>query len=194
MTQAALDIAQEYHLSRDDLKEVAIYTHGGPDGENLTGGPFKMGDNPQVDAQFCTAYGVAVGLLRGKAGLAEFTNERVCEDTEVATLAEQVKILTEISDPPQVKRIEDDFPEHVDKPHVLIVKTRDGRELRKIYTIRYILSPQRMSMADTVEKFHECTRFSGICPDDRAEDIITAVKALEQFQQVSEFSALCTLK
>jgi 2-methylcitrate dehydratase PrpD len=153
-----------------------------------------MGDNPQVDAQFCSAYGVAVGLLRGKAGLAEFTDAQIREDSEVAELATQVKILPEISDPPQVTRIEDDFPVHVDKPHVLIVKTRDGRELRKTYTIRYILSPQRMSLADTAEKFCECTRFSGICPDDKARQIIAAVKDLENCRQISDFTALCKLK
>jgi len=193
LTQAALDLAKEHRLTRDDIKEVAIYCHGGPDGENLTGRPFKMGANPQVDAQFCNAYGVAVGLLRGKAGLAEFTNQRIREDTEVAELAEQVKILTEIDDCPQVERIEDDFPPHVDKPHVLIVKTSDGRELRKMHTIRYILSPERMPMAETVAKFHECVQFSGICPEDKAERIIAAVEDLENLQNLSDLTSLCTM-
>lgn len=195
LTQAALDMAKEHRLSRNDLKEVAIYTQSGPHGENLTDRPFKLGDNPhpQVEAQFSSAYGVAVGLLRGKAGLAEYTDERVREDVEVAELAEQVKILSEISDPPPMERIEDDFPDHVDKPHVLIVKTRDGRELRKTYTIRYILSPDRMSMADTVEKFYECSRFSGVCPDGKAEEIVSSVQSLEQVQHVSEFAARCAL-
>jgi 2-methylcitrate dehydratase PrpD len=194
VTQAALDLAREHRLRRDDLQEVGIYAPGGPDGENLTGGPFKMGDQPQVDAQFCSAYGVAVGLLRGKAGLTEFASQRIREDTEVAELAQQVKILTDISDPPPAVRIEDDFPEHVDKPHVLIVKTRDGRELRKTYTIRQILSPQRMSLADTVAKFYECARFSGICSDDEAEKICSAVRNLEHFPRVSAFVSLCQMK
>jgi len=195
LTQAALDMAEEHRLSRDDLKEVAIYTQSGPHGENLTDRPFKLGDNPhpQVEAQFSSAYGVAVGLLRGKAGLAEFSDQRVREDIEVAKLAEQVKILTELSDPPPVERIEDDFPDHVDKPHVLIVKTKDGRELRKAYTIRYILSPQRMSLADTVEKFYECTRFSEICSDDKAGNIVSGVLELERFQQITDFTALFDL-
>jgi 2-methylcitrate dehydratase PrpD len=194
LTQAALDLAEEHRLRREDIAEVGIYGHGGPDGENLTGGPFVMGDNPQVSAQFCSAYGVAVALLRGKAGLAEFTNERVRADAEVAELARQVKILAEIDDPPPTVRIEDDFPEHVDKPHVLLVKTRDGRELRKTYTIRYILSPERMPMEKTVAKFRECVRFSGVCLDDKAEKIVSAVRAFEQFRSVSEFAALCTMK
>ncbi|MBN2577706.1 MAG: MmgE/PrpD family protein [Pirellulales bacterium] len=193
LTQAALDLAREHHFKKNDLQEVAIFSHGGPDGENLTGGPFRMGENPQVDAQFCNAYGVAVGLLRGKAGLAEFTNQRIREDAEVAELATQVKILTELSDPPRVERIEDDFPPHVDKPHVLIVKTRDGRELRKTYTIRTILSPRRMSFDDTLEKFYECVRFSGVCPDEKAEKIAAAVRDLERFKNLSEFASLCTM-
>jgi 2-methylcitrate dehydratase PrpD len=194
LTQAALDLAAEHHLTRDDLAEVAVYAHGGPDGENLTGHPFVMGDNPQVNAQFCNAYGVAVGLLRGKAGLAEFTDQRVREDTEVAELARRVKILTELPDCPRVERIEDDFPPHVDKPHVLIVKTRDGRELRKMYTIRYILSPDRMPLEAAVAKFRECARFSGICPDAKAEEIVAAVKGLDGLFRVGELAALCILR
>lgn len=194
LTQAALDLAREHRLTQDDLAEVAIYSHGGPDGENLTGGPFTMGDNPQVDAQFCNAYGVAVALLRGKAGLAEFTSQRVREDTEVAELARRVKILTELDDCPRVERIEDDFPPHVDKPHVLIVKTRDGRELRKMHTIRYILSPDRMPMSETVAKFHECAEFSGICPEDRARQIVAAIQSLDQSESVSDLVSLTTLR
>ncbi|MBN2211994.1 MAG: MmgE/PrpD family protein [Sedimentisphaerales bacterium] len=193
LTQAALDLAKEHRFKREDIQEVAIYSHGGPDGENLTGGPFKMGNNPQVNAQFCNAYGVAVGLLRGKAGLAEFTNEQVLKDTEVAEFAQQIKILTELADIPKVKRIEDDFPPHVDKPHVLVVKTRDGRELRKMYTIREILSPKRMSMDDTVEKFYECTRFSGVCSDDKAHKIISMVLKLDHLANISELLDICTL-
>lgn len=192
ITQAALDLASEHDLHADDLAEVGIYIHGGPDGENLVGGPFKMSDNPQVSAQFCAAYGVAVALLRRKAGLAEFTNERIREDTEVADLAQRIRILDRISDPPEEVRIEDDFPPHVDKPHVLIVKTRDGRELRKTYTIRTILSPNAMTMDDTVRKFRQCVEFSGARLSAGIDDIVATVEHLDQLDRAAELIATCT--
>ncbi|MBE7560230.1 MmgE/PrpD family protein [bacterium] len=196
LTQAAIELGREHHFQRQDLREVVICTQSGPHGENLTDRPFRLRNNPnpQVEAQFSSAYGVAVGLLRGKAGLAEFTNERVRQDTEVAQLAEQIRIVSHLPDMPEVERIHDDFPDHVDKPHVLIVRTADGRELRKVSTIRSILGPQAMNMETTIEKFHDCARFSGICSEAKASEIVAAVKRFEQFRRVSEFTALCALR
>jgi 2-methylcitrate dehydratase PrpD len=192
ITQAALDLAREHDLHDSDLEEVGIYIHGGPDGENLVGGPFEMGENPQVSAQFCAAYSVAVALLRRKAGLAEFTNERILEDTEVADLARRIRILDRIDNPPQEVRIEDDFPPHVDKPHVLIVKTKDGRELRKTYTIRAILSPNAVTMDDAIGKFRQCMEFSGARLRAGIEDIIATIETLEQLDRATDLINKCT--
>ena len=191
VTQAALDLAQQYNLRKEDLRDVAIYIHGGPDGENLVGHPFEMGDNPQVNAQFSAAYGVAVALLRRRAGLAEFTDRQVREDAEVAELAKRIRIVANRDEPGGYVRIEDDFPPHADKPHTVVVTTKDGRELSKAYTIREILSPRAMTMADTIAKFRGCAEFAGICPADRAETIISSVQELEKFDHASDFVAHC---
>jgi len=191
VTQAALDLAEEHDLHDSDMEEVGIHIHGGPDGENLVGGPFEMGENPQVSAQFCAAYSVAVALLRRKAGLAEFTNERILQDTEVADLARRIRILDRIDDPPQEVRIEDDFPPHVDKPHVLIVKMKDGRELRKTYTIRTILSPNAVTMDGAVEKFRQCMEFSGVRLRAGIEDIIGTIGKLEQLDRATDLISKC---
>jgi len=191
VTQAALDLAKQYDLRKDDLKQVTIYIHGGPDGENLVGRPFEIGDTPQVNAQFSAAYGVAVALLRRRAGLAEFTDQQVRKDTEVAELARRIRIVANRDEPGGYVRIEDDFPPHVDKPHTVVVTTRDGRELSKTYTIREILSPKAMTMADTIAKFRGCAEFSGICPADKAEAIISSIQQLEKLDHASDFVAHC---
>jgi len=196
--QAAIDLAQEHNLTRESLKDVCIYFFeggkGGPYGENLVGGPFEMGSDPQVNAQFCAPYGVALGLLRRKAGLAEFTNERIRQDTEVAELARRVRILTEVENPPVTKRIHDDFREHTDMPSLLLVRTTDGRELRKVYTMRDLLDPKRMSTTDVIAKFQACAEFSGICRPRKCEEIVTAVRDLDRCRGAAEFMRCCVLQ
>ena len=63
---------------------------------------------------------------------------------------------------------------------------------------RRVLGPdpkvEWMPMAETVAKFHECVDFSGICPKDRAEQIIAAVQDFESVENLSDFASLCTLR
>jgi len=88
---------------------------------------------------------------------------------------------------PQEVRIEDDFP-----PHVLIVKTTDGRELRKTYTIRTILSPNAMTREDTIEKFRQCVEFSRARLSTTTEDILGTIENLEQVDRAADLVGKCT--
>ncbi|MBN2217529.1 MAG: MmgE/PrpD family protein [Pirellulales bacterium] len=196
-TLAALELSERHNLNRDNIQEVAIYWPPDvwePSGDNLVGDPFEMGDDPQVNAQFSAAYCAALALLRNKAGLTEFTNAQIRRDRDVARLAKQVKFLDTVDHPPPPGVIrDDDFPDHVDKPHLLIVRTRDGRELRATHTNRDVLDPDSTPWSFVVEKFHRCAEFSGICPRDQAEKIIECVADAERFATVSEFYEACGL-
>ena len=69
MTHAAIDAAllarEKYHLTMDDIESVTIYTSAMC--RKMTGEPFKVRTNPQVDAQFSIAYTVTVALTLGIA-------------------------------------------------------------------------------------------------------------------------------
>ena len=74
-TQLALDLSREFAIDSDDVRRVVVtltpYCH------RLVGGPFVIGDNPRVSAQFSTRYCVANALVRGVAGLGEFSPDAV---------------------------------------------------------------------------------------------------------------------
>ena len=184
VTQAALDLAAEHCLRAGDVESVDIYLGGGPN--TLVGMPFSLGETPQVNAQFSAAYGAAVALLRGRAGLAEFRDEQVRDDTAVAALAAATGMLTEMEHPPPVRRIDDDWPEHVDWPHVVSVRTRDGQVLQRHCTLRQVLDPQNTTWDQVVAKFRECVEFAEICPAERAEQIIALVESLDSLRRVCD--------
>ncbi|MBN2577708.1 MAG: MmgE/PrpD family protein [Pirellulales bacterium] len=196
-TLAALELSKEYDLSREKIGRVGIYWPPDafePNGANLVGGRFKLGATPQVDAQFSAAYCAALALLRREIGLAQFTNEQILRDTEVLRLAEEVEILDAVQNPPPPGNIlNDDYPPHIDKPHLLIVWTRDGRELRRVHTNRDVLDPKFTPWDVVLDKFRKCAEFSGICPPAQAEKIVEAVENVERSAGVADFYKACGL-
>lgn len=191
LTQAALDLAREEDLDPGDIERVEIYL--GEGGSRMVGLPFEMGENPQVTAQFSAAYGAAVALLRRRAGLDEFTDERVRSDHEVAELARRIVVLTHMDDPPAPSPPRDEPPAYADRPHVLTVRTRSGRSLRRTCTIRRVLSPEVMDWDAVVGKFRGCTAFSGICDNVQTDAIIQAVCELEEADSLASLLRCCRL-
>ena len=183
VTQAALELVNQHDLKPEDIRDVEIYLGEGPN--TLVGAPFEVGDNPQVNAQFSAAYGVAVALLRRCAGLSEFTDACVRKDTQVAALARRARFLTHLDDPPETKPIDDDWPDHVDWPHVVLVKTATGQTLQQHCTLRQVLEPSDTTFDDVIAKFRECTAFSGICSARKADGIISSVENLDTSESVS---------
>lgn len=198
VTLSALELAEQHDLGREDIEELGIYWPPDvfePNGDNLVGQPFTLGDDPQVSAQFSAAYCVALAILRRKVGLAQFTNEQIRNDTEVAELASNVKVLDSVENPPPPGVIQDDdFPDHIDKPHLLIVRTRDGRELRQVHTNRECLDPKYTPIEVVRDKFRQCAEFSGICSAPRAERIMECVDHFSTWDTVGDFYQACGLE
>jgi 2-methylcitrate dehydratase PrpD len=190
VTQAALDLASEHDLQAADIDEVAVYLGGGPN--SLVGMPFRLGRNPQVNAQFSAAYGAALGLLRRRAGLAEFRDAQVRSDTAVAELAARTRLLTHMDRPPAAERIDDDWPAHVDVPHVVTVRTRDGRILQRDCTLRHVLEPGNTNWDRVVAKFRQCAAFAGV--DAAGTDaLIASVAGLDELENIAGFAAVTVL-
>jgi len=172
---AALDIANEYDLKPEDIAAVEIYLGGA---RNLmVGVPFKMGPNPQVDAQFCAPYEVALALIRRHVNPADITDEQIRKDTEVAELAQQVEILTKWDfEPGENKRA-----------HVVKVQTKDGRTLVRSREGKDVLNPALFSYHDVARKFRDCAESSGVCSPEKADSIVDLVKEFEEITDVEDF-------
>ena len=182
----AAQLGRQHDFKAEDIELIQVHMRPGP---SLTGGPFRIGDNPQVDAQFSSAYCVALGVLRGRVGLTELTDEQVLRDTEVANLAQRV-VMAPLDELPPPKPPEPGLIEWAaggNRYHGVKVRTKDGRTFTCFRTYREVLGPETtMAMDHVVRKFHQCARFSGICPPKKADAIIDAVMQLDKTAAAAE--------
>ncbi len=176
ITQAAIQLSTQHGLTADNIDRVEVYQK--PAGDALVDAPFELGETPQVNAQFSTAYGAAVGLLRRQAGLMQITNDQVRDDTEVADLARRVIYHKHMDAVPPSDPVEDGFPSYFNLREVLIVRTRDGRELRHHVSRRQVLDPKLVTDEDVSHKLEECCRYAGL-EDGVSQRVLDAVKSLE---------------
>lgn len=176
LIQAALDLAREHDLQAGQIAGVELYM--GEGGNRMVGMPFRMGANPQVNAQFSVAYGVALALLRRRAGLAEFTDRQVRADTAVADLAARVRILEHLDDPPPARPLPPDWPAYTGRAQVLFVRTADGRRLERVSSsVEYNRPVAEISFAAVAGKFRECAAFSRLLSAPAAEAVVALVRA-----------------
>jgi len=154
--------------------------------------PFELGDNPQVNAQFCATYSAAVGLLRRRAGLAEFTSERIREDREVADLARRVEVLTHHGRPAPPDPRPPGVHAWAGKPHGVFVTLRDGTRLERWSSIVRVLDPDGMDWDAVVAKFRDCAGFSGVCPSAAEDAIIGAAASLREAHDLADLVRACT--
>jgi hypothetical protein len=133
---------------------------------------------------------VAVGVLRGRVGLAEINDEQVLKDKEVAELAKRV-VMAPLDDLPPPKPPEPGLIEWAaggNRYHGVKVRTKDGRTFTCFRTHREVLGPETtMAMDHVVRKFRQCAEFSGICAPKKAEAIINSVMELDRTASAAEF-------
>jgi 2-methylcitrate dehydratase PrpD len=169
-TMVAIELATEEGLEPDDIKEVTLDL--GRKDIWFVGKPWKIGKDPQVNAQFSAAYSAALGLVRRRAGLREYSPESVLSDRQVSDLASRV----------QIREIPNTEHLRTDQVEVTIsIVTRDGRKLsRESDHWR-----KRLSRAEVLDKFSECAEYSGIWTPEQARSIVEVVSSLEMVEDVS---------
>ena len=189
----AARLGRDHDFRAEDIELIQVHMRPGP---SLTGGPFRIGANPQVDAQFSTAYCVALGVLRGRVGLAEIADEQVLRDTEVAELAKRV-VMQPIEELPPPKPPDSQGIEWVPRGnayHGVKVRTKDGQTFTLFRTHREVLGPENtMALDNVIHKFHECTEFSRVCPSGRADSIVASVMELDDAADTHELIRECVL-
>lgn len=133
---------------------------------------------PQDDyaAKFSLPFSVAAVLVKGKGGLAEFSDAAV-RDPAVLDLAAKV---TYSVDP------ESTFPRHY--PGWLIVTMRDGTVYERREPIHRGALERPLSEAEVIAKFRDCV--SGVLDDAQAEALIDAVLTLDRQPSLSRVVGL----
>ncbi len=158
----AIQLNRELHLRPDQI--AAVEVRGNPQVLELTG---KQTPQTGLEGKFSVYHAVAIALIRGHVGLAEFTDSAV-QDPKVVALRNKVKVTTDAS-------IRNDEA-------YLIIRTTDGHTYEK-HVEHAIGSLERpLSDADLDEKYHGLV--SGIVPEAQAAKLLDLCWKLESLPDV----------
>ena len=89
-TEAILSLIDEENFQARDVRKIVI--HVPPYAHKLVGHPFRLGENPRVNAQFSIQYCIASALVRGHSRLDDF-EEKAVRDPDVMSFLEKVSVM-----------------------------------------------------------------------------------------------------
>ena len=172
----ALRLRQKYLLRADDIDEIRCRTAEGPVPRLWEPIADKRRPQTSYGAKFSLPYSLACMLVRGKAGLEEFSEETI-RDQEILRLA--AKVSYELD--PSI-----DYPRHF-SGHVRI-RMKDGRTFEENQPHPRGGLEDPLPPAEIEAKFH--ANASLALGRKKAEQIVAAVKNLETLEAITDLTRL----
>lgn len=172
----ALRIKQKYSPAPDEIAEIVCRTAEGPVHRLWEPLADKQKPVSSYGAKFSLPFSIAVMLVRGRAGLEEFTDAAIV-DPAVLKLAAKVRYELD----PTI-----DYPHHF-SGHVK-VRLANGRVLEENQPHPRGGLEDPLAPEEIVEKFRANARLA--LPGETGEKIIDAVNRLEDLDSIAEMSEL----
>jgi 2-methylcitrate dehydratase PrpD len=169
-------LREKYHPAPTEIVEVVCRTAEGPVHRLWEPLADKRRPVSSYGAKFSLPFSIAVMLVRGKAGLAEFSDEAI-QDRRVLELAAKVRYVLD----PTI-----DYPRHF-SGHVRILLD-DGSVLEESQPHPRGGFEDPLPAAEIEEKFRANARLA--LPRDKVERILDSVRRLEQLQIVNTLADL----
>ncbi len=152
------------------IAAVDVWLH--PRAFALIGQPFRVRQNPQVDAQFSAQWTVAHTLLHGAPGLADFVPEAVRAATDVQMLAERIR----------VHRLSDAEPGTHER---LTLRLQDGRQAAITHTDIKGEPSLPLTRSERLAKFLACAVYAHHPLDaETAESVFTDLEHIEEWDDI----------
>ena len=174
---ATLQLISEKNIKPEDVDEITVdvtrFFH------NMLGNPFKIGTNPQGNAQFSYQYTVANALVRGRFGIEDIMPEMI-RDPQVLRIAEKVH-----------PRVNDDLVKESLGATIVRILTKEGREYSKKVNYRRGSKQVPMSREEIIDKFLYCAGFSRArLPEGTSKRMIRMIDELERVKDMEELISL----
>lgn len=134
-----LELREKHGFTVADVKEILVRAPA----SHLRNLMYEQPVN-SMQAKFSLEYGMAVGMLRGKAGLEEYANETV--------MNADIQSLLSITRKEYVDKMESEFPTEV---HVVL---RDGTRLSTSVTMPVGSTASPLTHAQLIQKFDGCAK------------------------------------
>ena len=180
---AILYLKREHNISAEEVAEVECRTS-----EVVPGILIHPRPRTKLEAKFSMEYCMAVALLDGRAGLAQFTEERL-QDIRLQELMEKVKYVH----PEGIKGMQGLFQYRVGGgegilPEAVTVRLRDGRQYFKEVPIARGTPGNPMSRDELLAKYRECANLA-LSP----EDIERTIELISNLESLKNITALLDL-
>jgi 2-methylcitrate dehydratase PrpD len=174
----ALELVRKYGIKGDDVTEVIIHVTHGTIGRSYYAKPFILRDYPHGDAIFSYPYTVATALLHGSVGLANFTEEAIC-DPRVNAITANTKL--------------EELPESEGAGLMdvkLTVKMKNGKEYSESGTPHREWTTRPTPKEEIVTKFWHQVDFSQTVSRKNAKKLIDLIDHLEEVENVNQLIEL----
>jgi 2-methylcitrate dehydratase PrpD len=175
--EASLELVNQHNIRPEQVDEITVdssrfFFH-------QLGKPFRVGTNPQVDAQFSYQYTVANVVVRRRFTLEDITPEAI-GDPEVLRMVAKVQT-----------RPNDDLVKESTRATIVAIRRKDGRRFSKQMNFPTGSKQRPISRDEVREKFESCARFGQRkTPKARIDQIVKIVDKLEEIEDVRDLSNL----
>jgi 2-methylcitrate dehydratase PrpD len=173
-TDAVLRLMERHQLRPEHVARIDVRVT--PYIFDMTGGQFKIGKNPRVDAQFSIQYCVANALLRGGSAIHHFDEDHV-RDPRIMDLVANIHVVPDSTLEGERKgsSLRADME----------LTTKTGDVYQTSIPIPSGFPGNHMSKGRIVERFEESAHYGGKpIPDNNLEEIVALVNRLEQSEDV----------
>lgn len=176
-----LQLVRENNLRPDDVDEITVDSN--KFFYNMLGNPFKIGRNPQGNAQFSYQYTIANALVRRGFEIKDITPEMI-NDAKVLAIAKKVH--------PRVNS--EDLVKEGRGTTIVRILTKEGREYCKKDDYRRGSKRISLSKEEIIHKFIYCAGFSKAqLPKGTPKRIIRMIDELERLEDMEELIRLITI-
>ena len=173
---AMIDLAKQHDLKADQVESIELECTP----QMHTIAPYDTAEDGHK-ARFCLPYSMAISLIERRAGVAEYTDERVVK-SDVQTLLKRVKVI----EPEDLKKHRGQWGEAgVNWGEMrLTVKLKDGRVLKTQRSHARGWSEDPATWDDLQGKFEECAQ--GILPQAQQQECLAMIRDLDKLPKVKE--------
>jgi 2-methylcitrate dehydratase PrpD len=174
---AILELRKKFDIKLEDVEKIVITASQMV--YEIVGMPFKIRNNPQVDAQFNVAYAVIVALLKGDVFINDFEEINVRKNL-IADLTKLVEVIPD----------KDLNAKDMMNCSMEVTMKNGQRFSAKISAAKgNPLNP--MSMQECMQKFRKCVEYSrwGIS-DDKVSEILSVLEHLEDLKDIRTLTNL----
>jgi 2-methylcitrate dehydratase PrpD len=168
-----LRLIRAHGIRADDVARVRVGTNS-----NMPNALIHHRPTDELQAKFSMEFCMAILLLEGRAGLAEFTDETT-HRADVRAMIERIDFVVE----------EEAERAGYDKMTTIVdITLKDGRVVSGRADFGKGSPADPMSYAEVADKFHQCAAFAK-WQRSKAEDVVAMVRDLEELPRIDRLTA-----